>query len=230
MEPQVILYSGGMDSLILGRMFPSALKLYVDTRSAYSKKELEFLPTDVLRAPSMLNLSHIERPDSIVPSRNAYLSLVAANYGDEIMLGATAGDASTDKDEKWAGMMTELLRYMYSSKHFTPREIKVSLPIKDKTKAELVRWYVSDGHCIDTLVHSVSCYSSEHKHCGVCKSCTRKWLALEAEGISCDEIWHTHPRHANWDAVIAALSSGKWRSPVEDDYAKAVLRINGFLI
>lgn len=228
---QVVLYSGGMDSFIMGHMFPDALKLYINSGSPYANKEVRRLPIDVEVVRDVLDLSMYEREDSIVPSRNAYLALVAANYGDEIMLGATAGDMSTDKDPRWADHMTALLRYMLSGKHFNPpRDIHVTLPIKHMTKGDLVQWYLEQGHDVEKLIRVVSCYSPDYLHCGVCKACTRKWLALEAHGIDTHGMWHTHPTEAPWGDVVSALESPDgWRSRGEDAYTRRVLQHHGLM-
>lgn len=223
MSKEVILYSGGMDSFIMSHMYPNAFKLYVDVRSKYADKEIANLPKDVV-VHRGLDLSMFERDDAIIPSRNLYMVLAAANYGDTIMLGATAGDQSHDKDETFAVQATRILNHMMSGSHFIPsRKLLVTLPIKNRTKDALIKWYLNSYKGDrEALVNSVSCYSEEHLHCGVCKSCTRKWLALEANNLSFDK-WHTHPSKADWTNVVTALQRGKWRNDSEDRVARMVL-------
>jgi 7-cyano-7-deazaguanine synthase in queuosine biosynthesis len=231
MNKQVILYSGGMDSFILASMYPDAMKLYVDVNSKYSEKELAFLPGDVVRSHD-LNLAEYERDDAIIPARNMFLALIAAQYGEHIMLGATHGDLSTDKDENWASMATSILRYMFSGKHFQPaRDMQVLLPIKDKTKAELVRQYQLAGHDAQALLQTVSCYHPQHKHCGACKSCLRKWVALEYNHIDSGYLWMSPPEApANWADIIPRLKSPEgWRTPREDLQTIHVLRDHGLI-
>ena len=210
-KEKVVLYSGGMDSFILGKMYPGALKLYVNTNSRYSEKEISYLESDVL-IHNGIDLSCFEREDSVVPCRNMYLALVASNYGNEIMLGATAGDQNEDNSELFANLASTTIGYLLSGAAFQPRKIKVSLPIRALTKIELVNWYINrfKGDEFE-LAESVSCYSQLYKHCGVCKSCRRKWLALAYHGIDYT-VWHTHPADAEWPLE----ESGKWyNSPKE---------------
>lgn len=234
MKEQVILFSGGMDSIMLATRFPEAVLLYVPTGSAYETKERARLPDlpglEVITAPGRIDLSSYERDDAIVPSRNAYLALVAANYGRQIMLGATAGDMSTDKDDKWAGMMTGLLRYMLSGKHFpNGGKHRVLLPIKHLTKGELVRDYIASGHDPAVLAHSISCYTEGTTgHCGHCKACIRKWAAMEYNGVD-TTVWDAAPWEAPaWNEVITLWKRrGTWRTYKEDAYTFSVLRQRG---
>ena len=61
----------------------------------YSKEEMKRLPDDIVI--EKLDLSKWEREDKIIPLRNMYLIGIATNYGDEICLGATAGDRVLEK-------------------------------------------------------------------------------------------------------------------------------------
>lgn len=236
-DDKVILFSGGMDSVVLSAMYPEALCLYVPTGSAYEAKERRQLAW-VASAAGMvvetanvgLDLSAIERADAIVPSRNAYLVLVAANYGSRIMLGATAGDLSHDKDGYWAGLMTQLLQYMLHGKHYPGApDYAVELPIKHKTKGELVADYIAIGRDPEILAESISCYDGEADgHCGKCKACIRKWAAMEANGVDTTE-WQSPPWESPaWREVLDLWSKGYvWRTVEEDSYTARALMSKG---
>lgn len=222
---EVILYSGGMDSLILAAMRPSAMKLYVSLGTRYTMKERVRLPTDVV-IDRRLFLGDRERADAIVPDRNLFLAAIAAMYGDRIMLGATAGDLSHDKDEYWAHSVTDLLNYMRSDSHSDGWRVSVILPIKHLSKGELVDWYLAnqEQNPVQVLLDSVSCYSANLGQCGICKSCMRKWIALESRGIECSRIFVQSPVEADWSTVRIALQCGtRWRCAAEDEDAKQVL-------
>lgn len=89
-EKKVLLYSGGMDSWLIDKIWKPDVKLYVDMGTKYSQEEIKRLPADVV--VEKLDLSKWEREDKIIPLRNMYLIGIATNYGNEICLGATAGD------------------------------------------------------------------------------------------------------------------------------------------
>ena len=44
---KVLLYSGGMDSFIIDKLWKPDLKLYVDLKGIYNRTEIEHLPEDV---------------------------------------------------------------------------------------------------------------------------------------------------------------------------------------
>lgn len=230
---QVILYSGGMDSVMLAHKYPDALRLYVDVRSRYADKELRHLPSDVVVNSGTLNLGPFERADAIIPGRNMMLAMVAAQFGNQIMLGATAGDLSTDKDETFASMATMLSSYMFSGRHFDGTwDVRVTLPIRAYCKVELVQDFLRHGGSPQALVDSVSCYHPEHVHCGWCKSCIRKWVAFEATGIKVpDDYWFRHPSLSpEWQDIVPKLLHSKgWRTEIEDIYTRAVLTRAGVM-
>lgn len=181
---KVLLYSGGMDSYLISKLWKPNVKLYVDLNSKYSKKEIEHLPQDV--EVVSLNLGRWERPDAIIPLRNLYLVMVATNYGDEICLGATAGDRVLDKSYKFAEMASNLLSYLYSPQHWTEgRKIKINLDFKGLTKEELLRKFLNKGGNIETAwAESYSCYSGLKEPCFSCKACVRKSAAFFANGFT----------------------------------------------
>ena len=242
-QKHVILYSGGMDSFILGQMFPDAMKLYINIHSRYSRKEMAHLPDDVIINSGALNLREFEREDAIIPCRNMLLALIAAQYGNVIMLGATAGDQSRDKDTRFAYLASGLLNYMLSGPHFRGENLRddpgIVLPIKGYDKTQLVAEYLriwkkrhgSDSSWRDRaeqyLLDTVSCYDPTHTHCGHCKSCVRKWVALEMNNIEQpDGYWHQHPTTwGGWGAVMHQIQHSVvgWRTDSEDHSTRVCL-------
>lgn len=95
---KVLLYSGGTDSWLIDKLWKPDLRLYVDINSRYTIQELDRLPSDVKVVP-FHTLGHFEQPDTAyVPFRNLFFITIAAQYGDEICLGAVDGDqGSKDK-------------------------------------------------------------------------------------------------------------------------------------
>lgn len=235
MHDQVVLFSGGMDSIMLAQLYPHARLLYVPTGSQYEMKELvalNRLPGHLrqrLVVADRLSLAAYERADAIVPNRNTHLALIAANYASDILLGATAGDLSQDKDDTWAAMMTSLLRYTLSGKHFPDGGAHtVHLPIKHLTKGELVKRYMQSNGDPIVLAASISCYAKTDGHCGVCKACTRKWAAMEFNDVD-STVWDTPPWTAlAWNEPLTLWHSSRtWRTAAEDAYTYKVLQRYG---
>jgi len=183
---KVLLYSGGMDSWLIDKIWKPDIKLYIDINGRYSKQEISKLPNDVII--EKLDLSKFERDDKIIPLRNLYLIMIASYYGEEICLGATAGDRVLDKSFLFATMTEHLLNYLYTPQWWLPdgKKLKINLDYKNYTKSELLHMYMDQGGSLEEVYDSsFSCYEpTEDGHeCWNCKPCFRKWVTFAAEGF-----------------------------------------------
>ena len=180
---KVLLYSGGMDSWLIDKIWKPDVKLYVDMKTIYSEEEIKRLPDDVII--EQLDLGKWERDDAIIPLRNLYLVMLATNYGDDVCLGATAGDRVLDKSPQFAYKASDLLSFLYTKQHWTEeRKINVNLDFKGMTKKELIAKYLQEGGNLEEAVRgSFSCYYPEDNHeCWQCKPCFRKYVAFKMNG------------------------------------------------
>ena len=180
---KVLLYSGGMDSWLISQIWNPDIKLYVNLHTKYSQQEMAKLPADVKVVE--LDLSHWEREDAIIPLRNVFLVGIATNYGDEICLGATAGDRVLDKSPQFGWMYEELLTYLYKKQHWTnERKITINLSFKQFSKTQLLKKYLEQGGDIEkAFEQSFSCYyPHDGKECWQCKPCFRKFVAFALNG------------------------------------------------
>lgn len=181
---KILLYSGGMDSWIIDKLWKPDEKYYINLHTKYSKTEIERLPDDVKIID--LNLSKWERKDSILPLRNLYMIMAVLNEtktGDvEICLGANNGDRVLDKSIEFKNQAEKLLNYLYESQHWIPegRKIKINLDYRYKTKTEILKEYLDNGGDIEEVFNnSISCYHpEENQPCWHCKSCMRKFIAF----------------------------------------------------
>lgn len=226
MGQQVLLYSGGMDSFIAAHAYPGARLLYIDTGARYAAKELAHLPKVTPKhrpvvIDKRLNLADVERDDLIVPARNLLLVTIATYYGNDIMLAATAGDKSTDKDQVFADKAAELLTHIYDSHHFKQGHdspVTVRLPYKEASKGQMVAEYLRQEGDPQALADTMSCYHPTLHHCGVCKACIRKWVALKRHGIHALVPWATDPMsYKGWDEIVDKILNGGWRCKAEDE-------------
>ena len=217
----VLLYSGGMDSLMIDYLLKPDVLLNISMNSAYDTRERESFPDKEIKfLDDVIDLGIYERDDAIVPNRNAHLVLLASHYGETIWLGSVSGDRSFDKDEIFYNHMETLLNHMWQKQHWTEeRRFTVSSPFKDRTKTDLVDEYLIKGGTAEELLQSYSCYEGEEKHCGHCKACFRKWVALENNGIITGvEYWQKVPWEASWlDEVLLQIFNGGYRG-LEDKY------------
>ena len=183
---KVLLYSGGMDSWLIDKLWEPDVKVYINLHTKYSQTELSKLPKDVKVID--FDLSKYERKeDLILPLRNLYLPMIICNEFPEddleIMLGATAGDRVLDKSVEFSKLATNLLSYLYQPQHWIKkgRVVKVLVSFKDKDKKQLLKEYLDKGGDIKKAwSESFSCYnpSKDNKPCFSCKPCFRKAVAF----------------------------------------------------
>jgi len=180
---KVLLYSGGMDSYIISKIDSFDTLLYIDTKSKYSTIEIDYLKKQGISVEidDRLDLSDIEMESAIVPMRNLFLVMIGALYGDEIVLGATDGDRSTDKNHTFAQKSSDLLSYIYSPSWWSEgRDININLKYKNWTKKDLIERYIEAGYNVQDLIdNSFSCYHpKDGKECMQCKPDIRKYTFL----------------------------------------------------
>ena len=195
MKTKVLLYSGGMDSYILSHLEKPDICLYIDVRGIYSKKERENLikPAHGKLIIDTLDIGKFERGD-VLPMRNAYFILNAAQYGEEIILGSVDGDRAYDNHSWCATLMEMVTNYIHQDKRLKDSRIKVRLPCKDKTKIQLLQDFISSGGDPMFLYESVSCYDSELLHCGKCKACIRKWVSMVHCNLNTKKLFTHDPQ------------------------------------
>jgi len=230
----VLLYSGGMDSLIIDYLLEPDILLNISMNSTYDERERKSFPEavyeeskEIIYLNDVIDLGNYERDDAIIPNRNAHLVLLASHYGETILLGSVSGDRSFDKDKIFYDHMETLLNHMWQKQHWTEeRKFTVSSPFKDRTKTDLVEEYLLSGGSEESLLHSYSCYEGEELHCGHCKACFRKWVALENNGIITGEgYWENTPWDAPWlEDVLYQINNGGYRGDEDKDILHALKR------
>ena len=235
----VLLYSGGMDSLMIDHLLKPDVLLNISMNSAYDTRERETMDSlihstmetseqsykETVFLDDEIDLGRYERDDAIIPNRNAHLVLLASHYGETIWLGSVHGDRSFDKDEEFYKHMETLLNHMWQEQHWTEeRKFEISSPFKDRTKTDLVSIYLHEGGTKENLLQSYSCYEGREKHCGHCKACFRKWVALENYGITTGiEYWEKVPWEAPWlDEVLIQIFNGGYRGKEDRDIIYAL--------
>lgn len=214
----VLLASSGMDTYIINRIINPDILLFINNKSKYSDVERTWLlrnkfPNLVI-LDDFINMSEIELDNFIVPLRNLYFISIATYFGDNIVLGATYGDRSTDKDFIFQDKINDLLRYIYSESHWCEaRNITLNLQFKDWTKQDLIKEFVrinknnnisKEVSVAELALNSFSCYSPVgEEQCNRCKPDIRKFLSiLGATGIDTSKYYSTSPREYFTEEVI----------------------------
>ena len=236
----VLLFSGGMDSVMFDLLLKPDVLLYAPTGANYETIETQKIKDladkgiidgdKLVIMEDTLNLAPFERDDLIVPNRNAYLVLLASHFGETIYLGSVYGDRSFDKDKTFYALMENLLNHMWSEQHWTEkREFTVTSPYKDTTKTELVREYIEAGGDAQNILESYSCYRGTEQACGICKPCVRKAVALYCNFIDIPAgYFEQHPMSAPWiKEVLPQMRDGEYRGREDVDFITA-LEITGY--
>ena len=105
-DKTVLLFSGGMDSLMINHIKQPDVLLNISMNSNYDRTEratfdsIGIDESKLINMDGVIDLGRFERDDAIIPNRNAHLILLASHYGETILLGSVSGDRSYDKDER----------------------------------------------------------------------------------------------------------------------------------
>ena len=232
---KVLLYSGGMDSWLIDKLWKPDVKLYVDMDTRYSVQERNKLDYSVSQLHGF-NLGQFERRDAIIPLRNAFLielAILSQMNNDEdlvIGLGSMDGDRCLDQNPKFAKLIEKLVNHLYEPQSWTPgKKIKIELPFKDHTKKELLLEYVKQGGDVKKAwEESLSCYNPQgelEEPCWRCKPCVRKWFAFEAAGFQTDKAIRDKvlSSPAAYDIITKMQKGQRVRSRKEDKDIRMVL-------
>ena len=188
---KVLLYSGGMDSWLISKIWKPDKKVYVNMHTKYSNQEIDKIKKnndDVIIVD--FPLGQWERDDAIIPLRNLYLLMVICNITKdedvEICLGATAGDRVLDKSPEFVKKANDILNYLYQPQHWIPngKKIVINIDFKNKTKTQLLSKFIEDGGDIEEAFDkSFSCYNPNNGlECWECKPCFRKFVSFALNG------------------------------------------------
>lgn len=178
---RVLLYSGGMDSWLISKLWKPDIKLYIDIKGSYSEIEKKFLEPDVKIIEFPLGI--FEKESKFIPMRNLYFLMLATNYGDEICLGATAGDRGVqDKVPEFFDRAEDIMNFLLKkqSNQKEDKKIKIEKKYLNYGKQDLVKEYIKSGGTLEEIKNnSFSCYNSNSgEPCYNCKPCFRKFVTL----------------------------------------------------
>lgn len=229
---KVLLYSGGMDSWLLDKIWKPDIRLYVNMHTKYSESELQRIrkcgeDVTILDFP----LGMWEREDAIIPLRNMYLIMAACNItGEEdveVCFGATAGDRILDQGNEFANKACELLNYLYQPQHWIPKGKNVRVvTFKHLTKTQMLRTFLDMGGDInEAMKSSLSCYNSHNDtECWSCKPCFRKFVAFDVNGYKFTNSEIKTAIKYMREHIAPELSDGKlYRCESEDSDIRFVL-------
>lgn len=182
---KVLLYSGGMDSWLIDKLWKPDVRLFFDIGTGNNKQELERVKkrgdVEIIHLP----LAQFEQKDNnyYLPLRNLHFVLYAAHYGDVICVGATGSSTHRDKNEVFATLCENNINYLREEDGAPP--IKVVMPYRGKSKTDILAEYLSQGGDIEECYRETfSCYNPgpNGEPCMDCTSCLSKFTAFYNNG------------------------------------------------
>lgn len=177
---KVLLYSGGMDSYIISKLWKPDVLLYFDYGIEQNEQEKKHLPPETII--KKLPIGEFMEDDGLntIPLRNLIFSALAVNYGDVIVIGGLKSDLHYDKTPEFVAETTKLFNSVLN-KERSARNVEVVVPYANYTKTELVIRYLTSGGTVDDLyTKSWSCHTPDgNKPCGRCQACRAKQYAIE---------------------------------------------------
>lgn len=188
---KVLLYSGGMDSWLIDKLWKPDVKLFFNIGTHNSDRELERVrkrsDVEIIDLP----LGQFEQVDNnyFLPLRNLHFVTYAAHYGDVICLGATGSSTHRDKNEVFTTLSENAINYLLSEVP-SMATVEIVTPFKGKTKTEMLAQYLMEGGDIEECYNATfSCYNPtpEGKPCMECSSCLSKFTAFYNNGYRFDK-------------------------------------------
>lgn len=179
---KVLLYSGGMDSWLISKIWKPDVLLYIDIHGRYSKEERKRLPSNAVIV-DMPFLGEQEQDDSFIPMRNLYFLMIASHYGDTLCLGATLGDGSKDKSTKFLEETEATLKDLWDDKK-CHKNISVETRFSKMSKGQIIDEYLQLAGTLEEIKEQTfSCYTPVNGHeCMNCYPCFRKFAMLYSRG------------------------------------------------
>ena len=231
-KKSILLFSGGMDSLMYNYLLNPDILYYVKHGNRYEQMELdciqELIDKGIIDKNKVmfdeLPLDKYERDDFIIPNRNLYLITKATHLGETIYLGSVKGDRTLDKSIDFFKKCEGMFNYLWQEQHWCEkRQFNICAPFKHLTKAELVDFFLSKGGKAEHLFVSKSCYNGDN--CGECKPCVRKYIALEYNDISTKGYFKHNPNKVKWLLELKdKIVIGEYRGIDEDKEISKVMK------
>lgn len=177
----VLLVSGGLDSLLCAKEYPSAKKLFINYGQPYAKQEKKACDALFGKDYEVIELKGIKYKSTdgvFIPARNLMLASIAVRYGTTIIMGGMKDDNVEDKNFDAFRRMSEILTSQSRNR------IEVISPFWNTTKAEAINRYLCKGNDPALLLKTFSCYEPVgNKACFNCPACFRWSIALNANEV-----------------------------------------------
>lgn len=214
MYNEILLYSGGADSLIAYFWLKKRpTLLYVNLGHQYALKEIRAMnklqcdfEIDYILEDDNWGRLFEDPVTAHIPARNLLLTMYAAGFGaNKIYLVAQKGEQGIpDRSPEFFKQTSEVLSF-----HFE-RDIEVINPFPDMYKSDMVKWFideVSADVALKMLRASLSCYQPGRGHCGQCGACFRKWVSLKVNGFDMSKWFEGDVAQYGLDTYLPRLNT-----------------------
>ncbi len=215
-----VLTSGGMDSFITHEMARQRADCYppgyIDVIQVSVRYNAPYEAREMQAMDKLYGLEHVrfidmplvsdalginpEPMNAEIFARNSLLHIYGGILGDEVWSGALATDGHVyfDTMPAFTPLIETLICFQMTNKRSITR---VETPLRHFTKSQAFRWALDNGVPQHKLLATTSCYDPVHEHCGKCRQCLRRWLALENNGVY--QNWAAPP----WASIGAEEAS-----------------------
>lgn len=179
--PEILLYSGGLDSYIAWHFLNKPQTIYYPLRHRYQNFEVraiwKTIPNTIL--DYSLELGEWEEKDANIPMRNALMLMMASFYSSRICLVVQKGEMSIpDRSPEFFSKISGWISFLRNGE-----PIDIFTPFSQMTKTQMVKWYLDNNLSVVDLLKTRSCFSLEPSPCGACGACFRRWVAFKNNGI-----------------------------------------------
>lgn len=194
----ILCFSGGIDSLVAWFFLKKPGTIFFKMKHRYQEKELSSVKKLQQAIPELktiisdaFDFSTIEKDDAYILNRNLFLATFAMNYGNNIFVVGIKGDNVGDNCPRAMEYMTDCINAIKPTNYDS---VKVDSPFWDKTKGQIVTWFLQHVTEAEKLLKlTTGCYSETPFHCGECPACFRRWVALKYAGIAADSWFDVIP-------------------------------------
>lgn len=225
-----ILADGGLNSFLIWALYKEATNIYVRLGYKHQLKHTQAMFRLARLVPDFKTLyidgpqmASYETPSGIIPMRNAELIISASHYADVIMLGVSKYELASDKSAEFLSAMETVLNVSWRSQKWNDnvgRSFQVHSPIRNYTRAQLVKLYIDHGNDPAYLAHTVDCVRPMLHHCGACDKCAQRWVALKLNKLQHINAWEQEPiKYIAKSALLRMAHSGHY----PPEYAAEIL-------
>ena len=206
MKKEILLFSGGIDSLCAYFYLNKPKCLYVKLGHKYQDEELKAVKNiaekyDIdLEIEEMEFIGKFEEDDANIPMRNLFLSMIASFYADKIWLIVQKGETGS-RGEAPDRTKDFFVNTSLTLSILNKRNIEIDSPFWNLTKQDLVQWVLDNVEdSKEILSNSFSCFNPiDGKQCGKCSACFRQFISLAYNGIDVkDRMVHDITK---WDGI-----------------------------